>query len=432
MKELKKITACYVDHGGLYLPLARKLSESYGRVLYYDPCEHAFPKVNHALIGDGYPGLERVDSFWDELSSIDLFVFPDSQGQQLQRHLSEMGKPVWGSRSAEDLEMSREEFHRVLGRVGLEVPKFERIIGTGRLAEYLRDKKDKFIKISKYRGSLETCHWRSWEDDAVLIDSLAVKFGGIKEHIPFLVFDAIETDIELGGDTYSIDGAFPDAMMDGFEWKDKGYFGAFKPMSEMPEQTMEVIQAFAPILRKSSHRNFWSMEIRVKGDHFYFIDPTPRAPLPGTGSQMEIYSNLAEIIAAGANGDMVYPEPAGKFSAECVLTRKVDPIAWGSVRVPDELKQWMKISGSCMVDGRDWFPADDAHEAEIGWLVAIGNTPKETVETMLDHASKLPDGIEANTDSLIDLLKEIQKAEAEGIEFTPHKMPKPESVITDS
>lgn len=429
MKDIPYITACFVDHGGLYLPLAQKLSESYKRIIYFDPCERAFPKVNESIVANGFEGIDRVESFWPLKSEIDLFIFPDSQGSGLQIELASQGFPVWGSRTSENLEQSREHFHQVLEDVGLEVPAFQRIVGLEKLRKYLADQTDKYIKISKYRGSLETCHWRGMDDDEGMLDSWAVKFGGVKDRIPFLVFDAIDTDLEIGGDTYCINGQWPESMMDGFECKDKGYFGAFKSLGDMPEQTQSVLEAFGPVLGRHGHANFWSMEIRVVGDSFFFIDATPRGPLPGIGSQMEVYANLPEIILAGAGGELIQPEPTALFAAECALIQKNEKQSWGSVEVPGKLRRWMKLGGSCLVNGRTWFPPDESHENEIGWLVAIGDTPKETVDTMLEQADQLPDGVEANTDCLVDLLKEIHQAEDEGIEFTDQKVPEPETAL---
>lgn len=433
MKSISDTTACFVDHGGLYLPLAKKLSESYKRIIYHDPCEEAFPTVNRAIIGDSMPSdprIEVTDDFWQFKNDIDLYIMPDSRGEGLQAELRSQGKPVWGSNRSSSMEHSRGKFLKILEDLGFEIPPWEKIVGIEELRNHLRDKEDKYIKISKYRGSLETKHWRSFDDDEAWLDFMAVKLGGVKNLIPFYVFDAIKTDLELGADTYCIRGQFPKLLLDAYEWKDCGYFGTIKPRDEMPEQTKEVLAAFAPLLGDADHANFWSMEIRVKGEHYYFLDPTPRGPIPGTGSQMELYSNLAEIIAGGAEGELVEPMPIAKFVAECVLSVKTKSPMWSSVRMPEELEQWAKLSGCCMVNGRAWFPSDD-HEEVIGWLVAIGDTPKEVVDTMLEHVKLLPDGVTAATESLIDLIKEIDSAEEKGIEFSDEEMPAPESVITN-
>ena len=434
MKEISQITAAFCDHEGIYYALAEKLSKSYKRVLYWDPTEEAFDTVNQAVIGDSHPEnekLERVDDILLRKREVDLWIFPDSKGAGMQQDLIEQGKAVWGSRRSIFLEHSRETFLKVLEDIGFEVPRFKRVIGMTALREYLKPRDNQIVKISRFRGTMETKKWRSWDDDEAWLDLMAVKLGGVKNIWPFLVFESIDTPLELGGDTYCVRGQFPDRMMDGYEFKDKGYFGAFKSTADLPAQTQAVLEAFSSILAKAEATNFWSMEIRVKDDHFYFIDPTPRAPLPASASQMEMYTNLPTIIAAGAEGELVQPEAAGKFAAESVLTTHCSAPQWPSVRVPEEIEQWVKLGGICKVDGRAWFPPvrNDTGD-EIGWLVAIGDTPLETVETLLGYKNLLPDGVEANTDSLIDLLKEIHQAEAEGIEFTRMKLPRPETVVT--
>lgn len=422
-------TLCFVDHEGLYIPLARKLADSFD-VLYYDPCEQAFPTFEAAAIGDGFEGMRKIRGIWRHKREIDFFVFPDSQGWDLQEELSDQGFPVWGSSRGERLEMDREWFHEQLGEAGLQVPKFTRIEGLSELEEYLRDKEDKYIKINRYRGSIETYHWISMEEGGYQkICSWRLKFGDIAEVVPFFVFEPIKTDLEIGGDTYNVKSEFPSHMLDGTEWKDKAYFGAFKPVEEMPEQTQAVMQAFGPILGELGHRNFWSMEIRVKGKEFFFIDATPRAPLPGTGSQMEIYDNLADIIREGAHGNLVNPEPAAKFSVECILKQEGNRREASSVKVPKELEQWMKLAGCCQVGDRIWFPPDEKSEGDIGWLVAIGDTPRKAIDTMKAYAEMLPDGVTARTEALVDIIKEIESAEEQGIQVTKAKMPEPAEVV---
>lgn len=434
MKQIDQITAAFVDHEGLYYALAEHLSQSYGRLLYSDAGGEAFPTINQAIIGDSSPQndrLERVDDILMHRKEVDLWIFPDSQDCGLQLFLEEQRRPVWGPRRAQFIEHSRETFIAILTRLGFDVPPYKRVVGITRLREYLKPRENQIIKISKYRGTMETKKWRSWDEDEAWLDYLAVMLGGVKEIWPFLVFESIETPLELGGDTYNVRGRFPHSMMDGYEYKDKGYFGAFKPVADMPPQTQAVMESFAPILQHAGAITFWSMEIRVKDDEFHFIDPTPRAPLPGSASQMALYKNLATIIAAGADGELVEPEAAGKFSCECVLTMHCKAPQMASVRVPEELKPWIKLGGVCSVNGRAWFPPVRNDQGdEIGWMVAIGDTPREAVETMLGYKALLPDGITAHTESLIDLLKEIHQAEAKGIEFTPMTVPEPETVVT--
>lgn len=435
MKEISQTTFCFIDHSGLYQPLAECLAESGKRLLYYDPNAEDSETVNDDVIGDEFPDnprFERIDDYWLHKKEIDLFVVPDSKHAGEQIELQSQGFPVWGSFRSIFLEKSRETFLRVLEDLGLEVPKYKRIIGIDTLQEYLKPRENQIIKISKNRRTMETKKWHSWDEDEAWLDMQRVKFGGVKNLQPFLVFEAIDKDaFEIGFDTYQIGGKLPGHMLDAYELKDNAYLGAFKPFEELPEQSRIVLEKFRPVLEKAGHANFWTNEIRDILGHFYPIDGTPRGPMPGTGSQIELYRNLPTIIAAGAEGELVEPEPAGKFVCEVALCKKGCDMMWRSTRVPQVLRSQMKLSGVCRVNGRSWLPYRVNDDEGIGWLVAIGDTPQEVVDNILEYKGKLPPGVDCSTESLVDLLREIHKAEEEGIEFTEEEVPAPETVVTD-
>lgn len=428
MKSLSDITACVVDNG-LFVPLALKLAQTYKRVLYMTNCKKGFANLNERIIGDGYAEVERIKDFWPIKRDIDLFIFPDIEDSGLQLELESQGFPVWGSRTGDSYEMNRELFMKTLSELDLEVPNFTKVTGLTELSEHLLDKEDKYLKISEYRGTMETFHWRSWREDEGFLDSMAVKLGPAKELLPFLVFDAIETDLEIGGDTYCVDGQFPSLMVNGLEWKDKGYLGAVTKREDMPEHIQQVMEAFAPLLKNAGYKNAWSIELRVKDDKAYPTDPCHRFPCPANGAQMELLTNQPEIIWAGAHGELVEAEMGDDFAAECVLTSKSEKHSWGVVDFPKELRPHIKCGGSCEIDGRICFPPDDSHGDEIGWLVATGDSIESVADTMKEYAALLPDGVSANTQSLFDLLKEAHSAEEQGIEFGDDKIPEPEIAL---
>lgn len=435
MKEAAQVTALVVDHG-LFFPLAQHLGKSYKRVLYWKPNSVAFPTINQCCQGDGFEEVELTEDPWEYIDKgeIDLAVFPDILDSGLQLHLEDLGIPVWGSRRGDSIELIREKFLRILRDSGLPVPKYTRVVGITELRRLLRDKEDCYLKISRYRGSLETTHWRSWGEDEGLLDMLAVRFGLVREIVPFLVFDAIDTDIEDGADTFCIDGQWPDLMLRGVECKDRGYLGAVSTRASMPDHIVQVMEAFGPVLAPYRYRNFFSMEIRVQDDVGFFIDPTCRGPVPGTDSQSLIWKNTPEIIWAGAHGDLVQPQPRAWFTAECMLSVKGDKQSWSVIDMPDSLREWMKIGGCCQVGDKIGFPPDHSHDDsnEIGWLCAIGDTPRETIDALKAHAEELPDGVTADMDSLIELVQESDKMDEEGIPFTDEEMPEPAEVVEKS
>jgi len=398
-------------------------------VYYFNHWEEGFSTINKACMGDGFSDIRRTQDIWEVKEETDLFVFPDIGHSGLQEELESQGKRVWGGRRGDELELDRELFLKTLGDIGLDVPEFEVVVGITNLRVYLRDKENLYIKISRYRGMMETAHWRSWKEDAGLLDIWSLKWGPLGELVRWLVFQPIETDLEIGADTYCIDGQWPDTMLHGIEWKDKSYFAAVTSRKDMPDEVKAVLDAFGPVLAPYRYRNEFSMELRVTDDEAFFIDPTCRGGLPSTASQTALWKNFDQIIWHGANGEMVQPEPAGQFSAECVLCAKSPRKTWVVADIPPAIRDACKLATCCQLDGAACFPPDDLEGEEIGWLVAIGETPRETLDRMKELAAQLPDGISANTESLVDVIKEIESAEAEGIPFTEQAMPEPAEVI---
>lgn len=424
MKPVEEVRALVVDHG-LYIPLARKLAETYAEVIYWRPMSESFPTISKACVGDGYSNVTQVFDPWNVIDSkgIDLAIFPDVQHSQLQAHLQSLGLPVWGSQSADEIELSRYEFINALEELGLEVPEFKRILGLDDLRHYLSDHEDKYIKISRYRGTMETMHWRSLVEDECLLDNLAVALGPCRNRLWFYVFDPIDADLEDGVDTWCVNGQWPSLCLHGVEAKDQAYLGGVKPISELPDYTQEIMRKFGPILGKRGMVNFWSQEIRVAGDKAYFIDPTPRAPMPGLNSHLAIWRNLADVIWHGANGEILEPEFSAQYSSECALTVDDDEHCWFSAKIPDDIAPNVNLSNCCEIDGITAFPPGEIPGHIIGWLVATGDSPKEALESLAELSTQLPEKISANLSAVVKLTDEIENAKEAGIEVTAEPLP---------
>jgi len=433
MKKHSDVVCCIVDFGMVGVPMAERLSRSDGfkEVYLFQEWEEDYSTLNKAIQGSGFERFHRVSDIWAMKKEVDLFVFPDVQRSGLQVELESQGKLVWGSREADELELDRELFLQTLQEVGLEVPPHTIVKGLNALRSFLKDKKDYYIKVSLYRGSFETSHFRSWKLDECLLDLFAVRFGPAKELVRFLCFPNIDTPLEIGADTYCVDGQFPRKLLHGVEWKDRSYFGAVQELTEAPKQIREVLSKFGSVLGQSRYRNQFSCELRVKGDKFYFIDATCRMGLPSTASQLEIWGNWPEIVWHGANGILVEPKPLGKFCAEAIITVKRDPNEWALFDVDKELMQWCKFANVFEYKGSLCFPASEsgAHDDSVGWLVAIGDTPEETIRRINKQADMLPDGMDANVECIAYVLKEIHEEQKAGIHFSDMKIPKPSFVF---
>jgi hypothetical protein len=429
--KMMKIEDCNVAviDTGLFVQFARTMAARAKSVIYYNPEVRAFPSIHQSCIGDGFDNIEVVRSFWPYLDDIQLFCYPDCGRGDEQMYLRSIGKPVWGSGHGEALELKREWFLEVLKEVGLEVPEYHVCEGLNNLRQYLSDKEDQYVKISRYRGDLETSHWINGRMGAGWLDSLAVRFGPLQHALHFLVFPAIPATVEVGGDTYNIDGQWPATLLNGIESKDKSYFAAVTARDKMPRQVQAVMEAFGPVLKHLGYRGQWSSEIRVTDDSFFFLDATCRGGMPSSGSQQMLWNNFADIVLAGAQGELIEPEPAGKFSIETMITSADAHDDWDTVEIPEELEGIAQFSNCCYVDGAYAFPPCEHGGKDLGWLVSIGNTPSEVLQKQKDAADLLPDGLSADCESLASVIKSIDEAEKVGVGFTQQEMPEPAEAL---
>ena len=375
MKSVEELKVVVVDFGS-FESLAEKLSETCSEVSYHAPIDREFRSIDDAVIGMGIPKVHRIESFMhpDTVKETDLYVFPDIGYEGEQLYLRSIGKPVWGSNGSDELERLRTKFNKLVKDVGLPVVKSENIRGLDNLVEYLKDRKNKWVKVNEFRNEVETFHFRNWAVDETMLDVLAVRFGPAKDRVPFLVFEKIESEMEMGGDTYIVDGQWPDTMLHGTEAKDKAYFSAVTRRDKMPKQLQDVLDAFGPVLAPYRSRQQFSMEVRrVSDDEAYFIDPTIRGGLPSTSSQLENMTNFAEVIYAGAHGVLVQPkykDPKFATSGTLILTTKSDKTAWAVAEVPKKLKSAMKLVNCCQIGKRICFPHDDSSGTTAVWSLA--------------------------------------------------------------
>jgi hypothetical protein len=243
MPDISSTSFGVQDHQGLFLPIARRLAESGARVYYATPIDRR-DSINEGVVGD-VDGIQWCDDLWLVKNKVDTFVFPDIRHMGMQLELRDQGRAVWGAGKAMRLELDREFFLKKLAELGLDVAPHEIVVGLTALQEYLKGKEDIYIKVSKWRGSWETFHWRSQARDGHRFAIWGVRFGGLQEKIRFICFAEIKTNLEIGADTYSIEGEWPTMMLHGIEKKDEAYFAAVTEREKMPEEMLPIMDAFS-------------------------------------------------------------------------------------------------------------------------------------------------------------------------------------------
>lgn len=428
MKEISDLHYRVVDKG-LFLPVAQRLARQARKVSYWTPCDKDFPTAQDRL-GDGFPGIERVDCWLHNREDVDCWVFPDVGFAGLQSLLADSKEPVWGSMGGCEIETERGLFLEILKNAGLNVPPNKEIIGAQPLRELLYQSEDRYVKMSHYRGDWETLHWRSRAEDGDELEARLLRFGPYQDTAVFYVFEPIPGDIEDGCDAYVIEGEIPSLVIHGMEAKDKAFIASFQPFEEFPQKIRHVTETFAPVLGDYGYRGFFSTEVRVTDDgEIFFIDPTCRCGSPPSQVQSEMIGNYAEVIWAGANGECIDPEPAAKFGVQALCKFKRDPNTWTYVKVDDELGRWLKSTHCMFHNDRLCLPPGEYVTGCEDWLVGIGDTIEEAIKHLQHNIKLLPEGSDCDETQLCELLEEVQEAEAQGMEFTDEPVPPPESVI---
>jgi hypothetical protein len=432
VKDIKDVTFCVVDRG-TFFPIAQRLARQAKKVFYNRPQGESFTTFAQYALGDGHEDVEFTADFWKHKKEIDTFVFPDSNDSDegLQIELEGQGFGVWGSKLASSLEQMRGQWIRKCEELGLPMPNTKTVKGLTKLRLYLDQHQGEklFVKISRFRGDMET--WETKDSNQVRnkLDYLSLRFGPFQEVITFYVQEAVETDIEGGSDTYNVFGQYPDEVVLGFEKKAESYFGVVKKRSEMAPEIWAPSESLVETLRESRYANLISSEVRVKGKKSYWLDPCLRTPSPAGEEELELYSNFAEIVYRGSFGELVQPEWTAKFCGEAVIEYCGDRDTWKSICVPEEVRRWVKLYACGYEDGAYHFPPAQDPEA-IGCAVALGDTPDEVLDRLKEIREALKGAsVDMHIEPIADLFSEIEDAKEEGIEFSSTAMPEPAEVL---
>jgi len=404
------ITACVWDTS-FFIPLAEYLAQHYEKVLYYCPRESGYMHSNDERIGEGIEGVEKINSVWDKLDNIDLFVFTDCVFSSEQEYLKSLGKLVWGCGKSEWLETDRFRTREWQKSVGLPTQSTEEIIGIDDLKESIKD--NQFIKIDKFRADFETVKYYDRARNEQRFDEIKVKLGAHKNHIPFLVENKIDGN-ELGYDGWSVDSKYPLLGMCGVEIKDRAYFCGVIPYSKFPEPVKKVNEKLAEVFKKEKTRCTFSTEVRIdKKNRGYLIDVAMRNGNPPYQLYMELYSNYAECIYEGAKGNLIAPKIKYKYGALATIKSEFAVHNWLAIRIPKEDRQYVKIMNMTVIDNEVYhIPLYGL--AEVGMVVGCGNTPKEAIDQCKERAGRIKgDSIEIDTDALDDALKVLKESGVE-------------------
>ena len=426
--NLKNVKVLVIDEGNS-VELAVKLVPYFKEVFYCTTFEDAFPGIQKAFIGYGVDGVQlihcEVFAHYDEKTDynyddIGLFICTDVYSGDLQQHLVEDGKNVFGCRLGEELELDRVYFKKMLKKLGLPVGEYEVLKGLDKLDEFLQTAKGTYyVKISEYRGIKETFKFDNYKEDMSILWRLKQKLGYVRNLITFVADKKIDSLVESGIDTWYIDGNHPNIAFYGYELKDELYVIKAETWSKIPKCLTEINDKFAKIFEDYGCRGSISTEVRLMKDKTnYFIDPCMRQPSPPGECIYDMIENTDEIFFFGAKGKIVEPILKFKYGVIAYIYSGWSEENPCAVSFPKEIRQFVKLKHCCKIDGvyniLPQYPPTD----QIGAVIGLGNTLDEAIEQCKKNAEQVSGTeIEIKTDRFADVMEVIEKGRSIGIDF---------------
>src|SRR5438132_2087496 len=429
---------CLLFDRGIFCSWSEKLSEIFGRTFLYVPYKSQFPTSTSTRIGYGLKNVERIcgldpdnpRDFWDVVDeeAIDLFLFLDTGDADIQAQLGRMGRRVWGSGRADDLELFRADTKRLLEKIGLPQQPWEEVVGVDALRKSLYEKKNcVWVKISGNRGDSETFEYDPDDPESTETElkGLEYRLGTVMKEMRFTFEDEIYPAVEIGYDGISVDGEYPPESLLGIEKKDEAYFGAVVGYDDLPEQVREVNDKLAPILRKYECRNFFSTAIRLPEDLTpYVVDLTMRAGSPPSEVYQEAVENWGEVFWYGAEGIIVPLKFKAKYSCLAIIHCDYAATTAQTVRFPEEIAPFIKLKNYHIVDGLREVLPQPVPLKEIGSVVAISDDPLEAIRIVQERSKLIkPGDCIAKVDMLPKAIAEFRKGEEFGLDFGGLQLP---------
>lgn len=375
-----------VDQGD-FLEMARKLHEEGNEVFYYVPWNRGAPHLYDWIIGHGF-GFQKVADFIDVIDSVDTVMLPDVGFGRLADALRREGKAVFGSSSKGDaLELNRTYAKKVFEQAGIKYPTTHAVRGIESVIEHMKKAKvPHYMKVSTFRGSLETRRLRDAEDAREVMYSIASEYGPALGEAEFILEEEID-GVQIGVDTFFTGGRFARPQMFGFErdsdavekWEDETVFEG-------------VLERLTPFLAEAGYSGAISIEGIYDGEDIYVVDVCARFPIPLGYVYTDLFEDFGEFVYDVARGKAPSIRPSHPYVGILNLVAP-DGNKWICIRVKPS--SHVKLARAMRKDSQHvyWCPYKPGF-ANIASVTAEGDSPEDVVIKLKEN-SKLVDSTQA-------------------------------------
>lgn len=405
-----------IDPGGLYAEQANALWEKGDTVKYWTSWQ-ADQKFDWHSIGLGFGNLEKVKYAAEWYSWADSYFFPDVTGQDELSFLKTIypNKSFFGCGLAHKLEQDRWGLKKVLKDINIKFSQSERIIGIDKLRHYLILNKNKFIKISTFRGDVESFYAKDDKSVDLKLDEIANSWGPYKNKIEFICEDTIDSDVEIGADLIFNGIDYLKPYIYGYEVHKGMYFG--RVSDTLPPLLKDGMDKLKPVLKKLDYRSCISTEIKcVSKTESFFLDITCRLPSPLCALYNEYILNWREVVYKTGLKQDVKLNIKHKYVGAMPLNSYNGINHFIKIDVDKKDREHIKF---VVVGENDGSYYSIKGTEKICVIIAGGETVQEVIDIIKKYSGKVnADGLDKDAVNGIDKIKDIIKnGQSMGINF---------------
>lgn len=393
------------DPGGLYVQQCNSLWKK-GDIIKYWTSWQADQKWDWYSIGLNYGHLDKVKYLAEWYSWADAYFFPDVTGQDELVFLKSIypKKSCFGSALAHKLEQDRWGLKKILKDIDIRFARSERIFGIDELRNYFIKNKDKFIKLSTFRGDVESFYAKDGESIDLKLDEIAQARGPFKNKVEFIIEDAINSDVEIGADLIFSKDDYQKPFLYGYECGKKFYFCHVS--EELPLLLKDVMEKLKPVLKKLDYRSCISTEIKcVDKNTSYFLDITCRLANPLCALFNTYITNWREAVIKTGLGEKVRLNFKHKYLGAMFLNSNHGLQHYIHIEVEDKDLDHIKFVVVGENDGK-FYSIRGADKVAV--IVAGGNTIQEVIDIIKKYADRVnADGLDKGAVHEIDKIHDI-------------------------
>jgi len=285
---------------GIGFEHAHRLHQDGNEVYYYINWQKPFPKFEDAIVGMGF-GPNKVLTFGNLIEKVDWIVFTDVGYGDFADFLRRKEYQVFGGGAMEKMELDRAWSQKAMRKYGIPYPDTKIVNNINDLRDYLKKSRTgkKVVKISIFRGDLETFIYDGQADTDIQILQIEAKLGPFKDSFQFSVED-FQEGTEIGVDTWMRpDGTF---AVPYFVTLESGMNGStVGRWVEKCPYWHDILVKCGQIASNFDYYGPLSLEgFLDPGGAVKVTDWTIRPPYPGSMIFLDVLKDYGKLISSGA------------------------------------------------------------------------------------------------------------------------------------